>query len=221
MSPINFLDNGLAQVFLQTTRDYERVKNSRIAFLCIVLEIGPEKILESAREDDVEAETSKFFQAVLDGDGFTAEELLANPEFAVSVKLAFNFLWNIHIDKPIKNQPKADAIDIVELMENRLHTIFGYKNAKKIAGWLMNQILHGDPDTTLVSDKELRAHRINLEQMYFGHSKEKVKSVNREESNHDSQMIPCPKCGKEKRVFPNQTKRFKCPCGFSKPWPFE
>jgi shikimate kinase len=44
--------------------------------------------------------------------------------------------------------------------------------------------------------------------------------ISRARDGHESILIPCPQCGKPKRVFPEQTKRFRCDCGFDRPYPF-
>lgn len=40
-------------------------------------------------------------------------------------------------------------------------------------------------------------------------------------SGNKSQMVACPSCKTPKRVFPDQTKNFRCECGFKSAWPFE
>lgn len=220
MSPLGFYDDALAKILVETTSSYERTRKSHIAFLCMAVELGPDKLLELALEKDSDADVSRFFQEIMSGGELPTEELLAEREFALSIKITFGLFWQNNLDKPADGKPRADAIDVLNMMKSRLQMIFGHDRAEKMIDWLGDQIMNGDPDKLLVSEGEYESHHANLEKMYLG-TPPKMPDIDSERHNHESGMIPCPKCGKEKRLFPDQTKRFKCPCGFNEPWPFK
>ncbi len=218
-----FSEGWLANLWANELAQSVTAKNKTVGLMCMILAMGRKEFVAgykeiNGNEIDYDAEISKLAVTI------PVAELLENKTFMFAVRLAFSYALKKHGDPKDRGWEKD--------FQSRLEEIFLKDDANKIFLKALEEILHKNENTpeneslVFYSKEELEAHIENVRRLVYGENQRPSFAPRTPKKSvlvagNDSKIIPCPACKKEKRVFPGQTKKFKCECGFSKPWPFE
>jgi len=217
-----FNKDWLVNLWANEVASFVTTKNKTIGLLCMILAMGKKEFVAGQKETngdeiDCDAEFSKLAVAI------PVTELLENKTFMFAVRLAF-------CDTTTKHGKLKDG-GWEKDFQSRLEEVFLKDDANKIFLKILGEILDEDENTpekkslVLYSEEELATHIEEVYRLVRGENPHPSFALRTPKetrtAGNDSKVIPCPTCKKEKRVFPGQTKRFKCACGFSKYWPFE